>query len=267
MPRWENPKWRQGSICEKASLVEINVLPDNIKKSDYQVLIAVSHDCDITNGDEAKEPYIEFFPAKILQECNGGYLYGKNPRKLQLQILKSTVPCFMELEAHNRLFLKKESLLSIYPNENYAMYKDGKKILQDWLAARYRRHAFPDKLMDILENEKFWQILTKKPSAQIAECIQQYRIHYEPDGDIECGEKYELQVLIIHDGSNEARNYAERIALDLKKSSYAIRNIDLSYCEARSTSEVTMEDLGYYEKLTLDYISHRFDHSDDVKDF
>ncbi|MDR1582798.1 MAG: hypothetical protein LBS55_05990 [Prevotellaceae bacterium] len=156
--RWQNTKWRQDSVCEKTEILD--VFPGNLRSSDYGIFLAVSHDCDIANGNVAKEPFIEFIPAKFLDSKDGHYLYGKNPRILHLQLFKNNLPCFVEIEAHARFCLEKEKLLSIYPNENYRLADRDKKILRDWLATRYRRHAFPNALGDILEKGKFWELLT-----------------------------------------------------------------------------------------------------------
>jgi hypothetical protein len=262
--RWENKKWTQGSVCERAVIEKL--LTGHIQGSDVGIFIAVSHDCDIANGDMTKEPFIEFFPVKFLDSKNGAYLYGKNPRILHLQLFKNDVSCFVEIEANSRFCIKKEKLLSVYPNENYRLVDRDKKILQDWLAARYRRHAFPNNLDAILKKRKFWKKLSENVSDEMAHSIQQFRLHFEPDGDIEPDERYELELLIIHDGTEKARSNAEKLAIALKDEGEMMEQIDLIHCEARSTAEVTMDDLGYYEKLNLDYISHKYDYDGDIKD-
>jgi hypothetical protein len=67
------------------------------------------------------------------------------------------------LEATNRFIVKKENLWTIDPDKDYRLDAKDKSVLQSWLAARYRRHAFPDRLMEILGNGKFWKVLAKKP--------------------------------------------------------------------------------------------------------
>jgi hypothetical protein len=261
--RWENTNWKQCSICEKTAIAEW--LPEGIRSSDGCVFIVVSHDCDIANGDLEKEPFIEIFPAKLLNKNNGNFMYGKNPRVLHLKILKTNTPLFVEIEARSRLSIKKEHLRSVNPDENYIIDNCDKRILRDWLVARYRRHAIPDKLHAVLKRGKFWKIL-EDISAETAQSIQQFRLHYEPDNEIKEGERYELELLIIHDGTEESRHNAEDMAGSLKNAAGLIDEIDLSRCEARSTAEVTMDDLGYYEKLNMDYISHKYDYSDTVED-
>jgi hypothetical protein len=262
--RWENIHWKQGSVCEKTVIAEC--LPEDVKSAENHVFIAVSHDCDIANGDADKEPFIEFFTAKFLDSGNGNYMYGKNPRTLHLQLFKSGTPLFVEIEARSRFLIKKENLLSIYPDKNYEMRRGDRKILQDWLAARYRRHAFPNKLDAALKKGKFWKMLTENVSAETAQSIQQFRLHCEPDGEIESGERYEIELLIIHDGIDESRYKAEKLASNLKNAAKNLEQIDFSRCEARSTAEVTMDDLGYYEKLNLDHISHKYDYFGDIKE-
>jgi hypothetical protein len=141
---WDNIKWRQGSICLASALVD--KLPEDDRYHGYEICIAITHDCDIANDDFEKEPFIEFLPAKFLDRENGNYLYGKNPRILNLRVFKNCIPSFVEIVAHARFKIKKENLLSVYPDENYSLDDNDKKILQDWLASRYRRHALPDDL-------------------------------------------------------------------------------------------------------------------------
>ena len=202
-----------------------------------------------------------------MDKADGNYLNGKNPRILHLPVLKNDVETFVEIKAPARLNIEKENLVSINPNENYSVDDSNKKMLQDWLAARYRRHALPGELVRLLKKEGFWKKLTEENSAQRSRFIKQFRLHFEPNGDLQTDERYEIKLLVIHDGTKESRINAEETVFDLKKAAEKLQHIDLSNCMARSTSEVTMDDLEYYEKLNLDYLSHKFDYSDDTQDY
>jgi hypothetical protein len=98
------------------------------------------------------------------------------------------------------------------------------------------------------------------------ELIQRYLLRYDPERDIQDGERYELDLLLIHIGNRESRIFAEEFALRLKEASKEIKDMDLIHCEARSAAEVTLADFDVYETLRLDHISHEYDRPDDIQE-
>jgi hypothetical protein len=69
-------------------------------------------------------------------------------------------PIVLELLASRRAVVHKNVLEAIQPDRTYEL-KDSRKVLQSWLAARYRRHALPTSLVDWLRSV-FEYIETKR---------------------------------------------------------------------------------------------------------
>ena len=79
--------WIQGTIVTdslKETLMSGYQFYNNISGAD--LLVLYTHDCDLINLSLEKEPYAEFFCVKKIKKIDHNYSYGKNPRKMHLEI-------------------------------------------------------------------------------------------------------------------------------------------------------------------------------------
>lgn len=249
--------WRQTSALFAK---DFQGIPELAGLADCDLMIAVSHDCDIACDDTEKEPYIEFIPAKILTSANGNFINAKNIRTLHLQ---HTAERIFELDAAKKKHVLKKSLINITPTDEVQLSEHNKKILQNWLAARYRRHAFPDSLRDrLIPLDDF----LKKEGAKNVHDIAGYWVNYEPkNSELLADEPYEFWLQIVYASETaDAHDKAAAIAKKLNETFAAMMlksktegPVDLRQCEAIADTEFTLHDMRENFEYVLDYISHK----------
>lgn len=139
-------KWRQGAVFS-ALTVPSQLLPQLDKDKSHWVLL--SHDCDIIHHDLENEPHAEVIALSVNRRRDGNLLYGKNPRRLQIQ---SDVAghCF-EFHVNSRRFISRRCLADFQPEDAVALSSEQVHALASWIARRYVRTAFPDAFNDRLQ--------------------------------------------------------------------------------------------------------------------
>jgi hypothetical protein len=172
-------------------------------------------------------------------------------------------PVALELIASRRVIVDKNVLEAVQPDQTYEL--DGsRQILQSWLAARYRRHALPNSLVERLrEVSKYIQEKGKKNSLGIVS----FRLRYDPEEELPPEEPYELWLSIVYiTDKAEYGSIAEQIASDLKvkfpsllDKTNALGRVDLRRCEAVSEMEFTLRDMRDTEEYHLEHLSYRTD--------
>jgi hypothetical protein len=264
MPWSRNTTWRQGSVLAQKDFQAVGLTD----APDADLAIAISHDCDIANDNLDTEPAVEFIFARILEQCNGNYTHGKNPRTLHLDYKQGEKLVFLELLASKRLILQKNKLEVVQPDETYKLTYS-RQILQSWLAARYRRHALPNSLVARL-SAVFAYIEKKGKSSSSG--ILSFRLSYDPEDELSPEEPYELWLNIVYiTDKNEYRAISESIAhsletefpklLDKTKDS---GKVILRKCEAVSEMEFTLRDMRETVEYHLEHLSYRTEPSGPV---
>ncbi|MBI9095500.1 MAG: hypothetical protein JEY71_11505 [Sphaerochaeta sp.] len=143
--------WKQGLIVEnplKDQLILDSQFYDRIKDSDGLVLY--TQDCDLINLSLDKEPFVEFFCVKKVKSRNNNFSFGKNPRKMHIEVGESVI---FEFDINKRLVVDRRILADI-PLEvgNPIIQKSEMNIVLDWFSKKYSRPAFPDAFNKILKD-------------------------------------------------------------------------------------------------------------------
>jgi hypothetical protein len=252
-----NTSWRQGHILTQKDFHEAG-LPDSCP---YDLAIAISHDCDIANNKLDVEPSVEFVFARRIAEQNGNYTNGKNPRILHLNYKCQDENLFFELLALDKFIVPKSALEKIQPDEAYEM-TSSRQILQNWLAARYRRHALPNSLVDRLGGV-FGHI--EKEGKKNSDGVLFFMLSYEPKDELPPEESYELWLSVVYvTDRDEYESMAEKMAEGLKAKFSALLeknkvygSVDLRKCEAVSEMEFTVRDMRDTVEYHLEHLSYR----------
>jgi hypothetical protein len=265
MPWSRNTLWRQGSVLSNEKFQAAGLT----NPTDFDLAIAISHDCDIANDkivdDIYVEPAVEFVFARIIEKQDGNNTYGKNPRILHLNCICNGKSTVVELVATEKVIVHKNILEIFEPDESYDL-NSSRQILQSWLIARYRRHALPNSLVDRLKD---FLTYVDKQGKQHSAGILSFRVKYEPNEELTSDEQYEFWLNIIY--STDNINYvsiAEEMAIDLKQkfSDKVLKTnagkVDLRQCEAFSESEFTVKRMRETEEYRLEYLSYRNDPPD-----
>ena len=139
------PGWHQGSIVP-APLAEKLISERRLSLTPVpgQLFVVVSHDCDVQNASFGKEPYVELIRAVPRESDDGTLRYGRNPRKLLVDVRSRTQSRLFEISMHDRVFVDRRLLLGHAPDTTRALDSRTVRVLVHWIVKRYDRAAFPD---------------------------------------------------------------------------------------------------------------------------
>jgi len=217
--------------------------------------VVISHDCDIAS-DTDKEPNIEVLLAAVVTgEHNHSFLQAKNARRLHLAFSTQGEKLVLDLFAIEKRQIAKTDLLGTNPDPDFLLSADNHQILQRWLAARYRRHAFPDGLNDRIDRVfgKAEERLKKKGDGIVA-----IYLDYQPrNEELPEDDPYELWVYVIYDSSANGMSQANELAIKLQNDLAAAVGIDLRSIEAKSDNEFTLADMRSTFEFRLEHLSFR----------
>jgi hypothetical protein len=159
MAAWsrETP-WRQGHALSNESSIALGLV--SAESVESSVTVVVSHDCDLAQLPEA-EPLVEIIVSRRIEKPDGNCTHAKNARRLHLPCTASGVPACLDLRAQSKATIRKDNLADHAPNPGIVIDPKDKTVLQRWLAARYRRAAFPDEFVERLKRTDIAKRLTK----------------------------------------------------------------------------------------------------------
>lgn len=227
----------------------------------HSLALVISHSCDIVNDDLAREPEIEVVAIRLVDALDPNCANAKNPRLLHLSAFRSGTPVFVEAAATNKLKLSKLALSTFTPDNSFQIELSQLRVLQDWLASRYKRAAFPDSLAALLSRvEKTIEKIGKENPAAILDVF----MLYEPDEPtLQAGERYELWINIVYSTEiPNAKSAAEASATRLRqrfegqfKKNGVWAEIELVECVAVSEAEFTYQEMTRMKRYKLEYIS------------
>lgn len=142
MAEWDRrTPWRQGHVLTAETVAALQLFPG--EEPAHHLVVIVSHDCDLAQ-DPSSEPVVEVIVGHRVNSLDGNFTHGKNPRRLHLAAVDSGAKICIELMATARRPIPKQDLAGHLPSATVLLDPGARNVLQHWLAARYRRSAFPD---------------------------------------------------------------------------------------------------------------------------
>lgn len=270
--------WRQGDLLTCEAAAELGLI-DATEERRY--VIVITHDCDLHHVGES---FIEVIVADLVIKEPGPdpqLSYARNPRRLHLAYEDADgVPLVLELRHIDRRNVSKADFAAGAVKDNsVTLPGDAKRVLKQWLAARYGRPAFPDEFEKRLRKRSGKRSVEQR-IARILETDAKYLVGLFFDlgeqrgAEVVEGEPYALSVSVVYDaieGSSDARGSAERVAAQLRElfeqvygKPDAAMEIALDTCEAVADTRLTLADLRRVDQWRLEYISLR---DDDQGDF
>ena len=141
MAQWDRTTpWRQAHLLTDEAF---KGLFDDIDDRDA-IGVVISHSCDLAQSSEA-EPSVEVIVGRIVAAPDGNFSHAKNARTLHVAAdLEQGGTAYVELRATNKRIVGKDRLADYAPDTRRTIPSVERDTLQRWLAARYRRSAFPD---------------------------------------------------------------------------------------------------------------------------
>lgn len=194
---YEDTEWRQGHLLTDKDAAQL--FTEQMSVGDSKVII-VSHDCDLPRQPSV-EPVVEVIIGRLVNNTDGNFTSAKNARTLHLPFTGGTNKVKLAIEAPSKSFLSKELLLKITPESTISLVEEERNIFQVWLAARYRRAAFPNSFNARLKTKGIESKLARKLESYGEKLIGLYfdtaEIEY---ADGEGCHSLEIYVLYIDDG-------------------------------------------------------------------
>ena len=137
--------WHQGAL--------IAVVPGSqlagLLGADATHVVVASQDCDVV-ANVSTESCVDVLPASLADDAAGDLRYGKNPRRLCLELSNGQ---FANVDIRRRRTVEKAAVVDTAPLVQACVPSD-RKILARWLGKRYARPAFPDEFNARLDAEK-----------------------------------------------------------------------------------------------------------------
>jgi hypothetical protein len=261
--------WRQGSVLPEDGAKALGLLSGAPRA---KVAVVVSHDCDLAQ-DPSVEPVVEVIVGRRIGAADGNLSYAKNARRLHLTFSGGRERLTADLVARRKIPIKKERLAEYEPVETTRLTVVEHTILQRWLAARYRRAAFPDEFDKRLEDtglrDRLGRIL-KSFGASIS------AMYFDVDQGEEVfrfgsDDPYTLGVYLLFSTeidpevaekeANTAKAAIRKAFRDkcLSTADGTWHNIELVECEAISDQAMTIGQAEKLKKWSADHISLRMD--------
>jgi hypothetical protein len=261
---FENTEWRQGHLLNAADIKRLFPSQDD---SANLVAVVISHDCDLAR-EPAAEPVVEVVFGKVVEKLDGNLTHAKNARKLQVAVTGGSQQANIELHAPQRSVFPKTELITTSPSASLKFAKDEVTILQSWLAARYRRSAFPNEFNNRLASGKIPRELSKKLEP-LGELVSALYFDLENDEEI-ADEKgvYKLGIYILYteDGDDDKFSKITNLVKEIKQifqnafyknESDEWFQVELIDCEEISDRAMSIGLVGKLKRWNADYISLR----------
>lgn len=202
--------WRQGDLLTR----EVAAVDEERR------VIVITHDCDLPHGSEL---CVEVIVAEMVVKEDPQLSYAKNPRRLHLAYEGiNAAPLILELRHGDRRSVPKGDFAErAVKDHSLALPIDAKRILKQWLAARYGRPAFPNEFEKRLRKGKVERKIAKilEPDAKYLVGLF-FDLGEQRGTEAVEGEPYALSVSVVYDaneGGADARGAAERVAMQLRE--------------------------------------------------
>ena len=252
-----NRGWRQLSILPAELAEQARAFArESLNVTDRDLVIVVSHDCDVCSPNESGEPDVEVIAVSPLEGVDGNFTYLKNPRRLQTlaTIGDESVPC--ELRAHRRWWMPRRLLLRAHPAG--VISTSPPDLLKKWLARRYERPAFPNTFVERLDDV---DDLVRGAMEQHGDLISGIFVTMSSMGELSPDSDYIVTLVgmmreedyLLHEQRQTVAGIVDQIAAHLD----GCEGISVEDSDVLSEAAVTLSELRRYFRLDYDTLSYR----------
>jgi hypothetical protein len=258
--------WRQGQLLSDEAVQALNLnYPHDPAAT---IVIVATHDCDLAQLPET-EPMIEVVVGHRIEKADGNYTHAKNARTLNIGFEGEPL-LLAEFTITAKCSVEKIKLIDFQPKADHSLSVAGKATVQRWLAARYRRSAFPDEFERRLVREtKLAERIAKavKPHGEMITLVL-FDVD-EGQENLRTGSEdvYLLDIILLHavapdfDKAEEAANTAkkeiqtafEKKLLDPESGKW--QSIELRYLDVISEEALSYRQFTLVKPWRLEYIS------------
>lgn len=257
--------WRQGCILSRDMVTKLQEnnekkLPENISESD--LLIVVTHDCNVVNRSFEAEPQVELLLARFLpiQNKNASLFWGRNPRRFQFLVQSE----LYEISVHDRFFIPRYTLLYNTPDTERSLTQDITKQICLWLSKRNYRVAFPDSFNNRIKRvEDAIRSKLKKTGQEITAIyisVSDEELHPDEVYEIDIRATMQCAAYNNHSLRQETQGIIDFIASKLN----TCIGIEVSDNSVVSEAEVSIDDLRFLKRWDYDFLSYSVDTPDEI---
>lgn len=222
-------------------------------------LLIVSQTCDLVQGSFQNEPYFEVLCLHLLnQEPDGGYLGGKNSRRIEFSIdLAGDGIIHWYAVPYERHLINRELLLDRQPDSSIHDEQTLKMILR-WLSRRYTRIAFPEEFVKRIGVRK--KQIGKKFS-DLNSFVANVFVKLSAYEELNDGHLYDLEILLLmkaktFDDKNQYKRCGE-LKDRLEHQLNQCKGINVTDINIESTAALTIEGLNGFREWDYSYLSFR----------
>lgn len=261
--------WRQGSVlpAELArALCEDNLLPWELSKD--ELLVVISHDCDVTNSEFHIEPKVELIRAVLHPKSrkHGQLFWAKNPRSYQLESPCADAPAIWQFSIQDRVSVPRQFLLLATPDSKRSLSSDDLKGLRRWLARRYFRVALPDAFND-RTSDAVRKLRNKlKSKGDLLTAIYLLVV----DEELAASEPYDITMfgsMRVGDFDVPAKRKEAQVVLDRVEAALAdCDGIDIKESVLRSEAEISLDEIRKLKRWDFDDLTIRSERISDLLD-
>lgn len=257
---------RQGGVLTLESAYDLGLL----EKSDLNNrAIIISHDCDLQSSQEG---HIEVILASMIKKADPSFCHAKHVRRLHLTYNKETelsVVFELDHDQEKKIHISREKFIQIASLDcSFNFSTEDKRILKQWLAARYGRPAFPDAFENRLrKNKRFEQKLADKlKPCEVYLVGIFFGLGEERSIELLDDTPYYLSVFLVYEGDKGpfAREAAEECALNIQELFYQIfdsphnaKEIVLEDCFAVADTDFSLKDIRKTDQWRVHHLSLR----------
>lgn len=264
---------RQGDLITRESATTLGL----VEAADAQRrVVLITHDCDLPNPAESCVEVIVACALPENERPDPQLCYAKNPRRLHLSYTNDahTRAMVLHLRQDERRRLPRMAFLEHAAKDTViTLAAVEKRVLKQWLAARYGRPAFPDAFEARLRRgvdkrtvkEHIDKTLAQPEARHIIGVF--FDLGAQRGREAPDGEPYALGISIVYDaieGGPPARRAAETAALGLRQlfeKAYGppdlASEIALDSCEAIADTTMTLAALRRVDQWRLEHMSLR----------
>lgn len=256
--------WRQGDVLPDDASETLGLYhPESPERT---FVVVISHDCDLA-ADPDREPFVELVTGRLIDAVKADS-HAKSARRLQIEFHGPKGLLAAELSAVHKAIIKKNDLAPFDPRTDVSLDVQGLFILQRWLAARYRRAAFPDEFERRLRKAKLPRRIEKALDTAGKHVVA---VFFDVDGGENSqrdgpDDLYRLGIYLLYDTSqNEsdaeaaARSAADALERDFESAfqsqDKAWKNIRLEYCDVIADQALSYKDSLVFKQWRLEHIS------------
>jgi hypothetical protein len=268
MTEWSREtSWRQGNALTDETVDKFGLCdPQSPEKT---VVVVTPHDCDLAASPD-REPDVEMIIGRLIEKADGNFTHAKTPRILHIEFTTQDSAKVIELAATKKIQIQKSNFVDEKPREDLRPDAGGLSILQRWLAARYRRSAFPDafekRLNDSRASEKLTKILKPvgKHICAIFFDVDEGKEIQRNDSD----DAYTLAIVLLYTSqpdSKESEAVADKAKQEIESTFKDLffnatktwREIELVDCMVMSDEALTYAQSTAFKQWRLEHLSLR----------